>query len=408
MWSEKCSNPAKSDSNTNSQPTSNLTAQSDSSISAPYYYSDNGFNYNTYSKDLEAGYTMSGNNNNGDTQPLLGTAGSAGFGKPPKRSRLWSVFIFSGLAVLFTAVVYIFAFTIPNIQRFKPVPNLVRVNSLDEEHLPSYEDGSKLLLVGDVHGSYSELKQLLRKAKFRKNRDHLVMLGDFITKGDRSIDVIELAMDLGASCVRGNHENEILEMYAEYHHLPRPRVASSTSGNGTSSDQTLPYEVAEMPQMRTNRLDESDDDDLVRLLKPKHIEYLGSCPLILQLGDGFDRGFGAIAVHAGVMWNLDNLEEQDPTTVMTVRSVLPPDYVTASEESDGEPWYNLWNEKQRGIPRKDRIVVYYGHNARDGLNLQEYTKGLDSGCIKGRELSGLLISESKRGKYKEKLIQVDC
>jgi hypothetical protein len=321
----------------------------------------------------------------------------SGASKP--RSRRRKLVLFGVLLTALSSLFYLFLFRVPSMGALV-VPDLIRVESLHPTHYPDYDTGSRLVLVGDVHGSYRELKKVLKKAKFKVGRDHLVLLGDFITKGPRSLDVIDLAIDLNASCVRGNHENEILEMYAKYHNLPAPRIAAASSLSKEEEEHDdIPI---------SKREDLSDDDVLVRNLKPRHIQYLGQCPAILQLGDNFGRGYSAAAVHAGLMWNINDLEEQDPNVVMTIRSVLPPDFAVASEDSDGKPWSNVWNEKQEELPLQDRTVIYYGHDARSGLNIKEYTKGLDSGCVKGRELTAMVISDSKKGNYKEKLVSVDC
>lgn len=39
------------------------------------------------------------------------------------------------------------------------------------------------------------------------------------------------------------------------------------------------------------------------------------------------------------------------------------------------------------------MTVVYGHDAKSGLSLKEYTKGLDSGCVKGGKLTALVVSD---------------
>jgi hypothetical protein len=49
-------------------------------------------------------------------------------------------------------------------------------------------------------------------------------------------------------------------------------------------------------------------------------------------------------------------------------------------------------------------TVLYGHDAKSGLSLKEYTKGLDSGCVKGGKLTALVISDGGQ----QKTVQVRC
>ena len=79
---------------------------------------------------------------------------------------------------------------------------------------PSDHQKRRVIFVGDVHGHLKSLKSLLHKIKFdEKNGDHLVFVGDLVNKGPDSAGVINLAMDVGASAVRGNHEDNVLRAH---------------------------------------------------------------------------------------------------------------------------------------------------------------------------------------------------
>ena len=73
-------------------------------------------------------------------------------------------------------------------------------------------------------------------------------------------------------------------------------------------------------------------------------------------------------------------------------------------------------QKEKSAHDKDLTVVYYGHDARRGLNLKQYTKGLDSGCDRGDKLTAMVVwaelSRSKKGShqivYKEEPVQIHC
>lgn len=55
-------------------------------------------------------------------------------------------------------------------------------------------------------------------------------------------------------------------------------------------------------------------------------------------------------------------------------------------------------------PRSQTMTVIYGHYAKQGLNIREYTKGLDSGCVKGGKLTALVIEDGG----KQSIVQVRC
>ncbi|KAL3154850.1 hypothetical protein ABBQ38_011392 [Trebouxia sp. C0009 RCD-2024] len=71
----------------------------------------------------------------------------------------------------------------------------------------------RLIIIGDVHGCALELAQLLVKIKYDRGRDKLVFVGDLVNKGPNSLQVLRLAMTLGAAAVRGNHDDQALSAY---------------------------------------------------------------------------------------------------------------------------------------------------------------------------------------------------
>jgi hypothetical protein len=53
------------------------------------------------------------------------------------------------------------------------------------------------------------------------------------------------------------------------------------------------------------------------------------------------------------------------------------------------------------------MTVIYGHDARRGLSIGDYTKGIDSGCLKGGKLTALVIEHGQEG-IKTSLVHVKC
>lgn len=281
--------------------------------------------------------------------------------------------------------------------KFIEVPDLVRVKSLTPHHTPSHKHGNRLILIGDIHGKLDEFQELIEKVHFNPKKDHLVLLGDMVAKGPDSVGVLDYAMAFNASCVRGNHEDNVLHAYASLHKLPTPKISPPPQG-------ILDDIVANTP-LKTLK---SSDLDVAKKLEPRHIKYLGSCPAIISLGRVGFHNTQAVAVHAGLQWNIDTLEAQDPETVFTIRSLVPPDYKVAHEKPDGKPWSTVWSQKQDKRKKNDRMSVYYGHDARLGLNVREYSAGLDTGCYKGGKLTAMIISENKDGKPKHTIKHVSC
>src|ERR1700744_6498091 len=84
------------------------------------------------------------------------------------------------------------------------------------------------------------VEELLQKLDFDKERDHLIFTGDMIFKGPDSLGVVDLARDLGASCVRGNHEDRTLlalsSMRGNFAPAPTAPPESTTGEEKRSND----------------------------------------------------------------------------------------------------------------------------------------------------------------------------
>lgn len=67
--------------------------------------------------------------------------------------------------------------------------------------------------------------------------------------------------------------------------------------------------------------------------------------------------------------------------------------------------YQLWNKYQSYLPHKARSTVIYGHDSRRGLQLTKYTKGIDTGCVKGGKLTALVIRDDG---VQPDIVSVNC
>lgn len=109
-----------------------------------------------------------------------------------------------------------------------------------------------------------------------------------------------------------------------------------------------------------------------------------------------------VSVHAGLVPDTP-LEKQDPVHVMNMRTIDLKTRIPSSSH-DGTPWEKFWNHQQKKLKEKERTTIVYGHNRKRGLNIQEYTKGLDTGCAAGGKLTALVVDD----KGKTELVSVKC
>lgn len=289
-------------------------------------------------------------------------------------------------------------------------PNMIQLRTLDPDLLPvdgnsrsRHPRSRRLVFVGDIHGCKHELVMLLDKMKFNPKHDHLITTGDMIDKGPDSLGVVDLLLEMNASCVRGNHEDRVLQTRNSLQHMLAAPVGLEEQSKSPKEDDA--------------------ERALARSLGPEQAAYLQSCPVILRVGDVSAFRGEVVVVHAGLVPGVP-LVNQDPSSAMTMRVIDLRNYVPSRDHKPDRhsvPWTRLWNKVQKVIPNSQsrygqsaphserkklvpHMTVIYGHDSKRGLQLEQWTKGLDSGCVKGGKLSALVLSDG--GKHE--LVQVKC
>lgn len=89
--------------------------------------------------------------------------------------------------------------------------------------------------------------------------------------------------------------------------------------------------------------------------------------------------YNSVIVHAGLLPDR-NIDEQCVKDMYLMRNIVTTDdgSLSGSDRSnEGVPWVDLW---------KKPIKVYFGHDAKRGLQKTEHAWGLDSGCVYGKRL----------------------
>jgi hypothetical protein len=280
----------------------------------------------------------------------------------------------------------------------------------------------RLVIVGDVHGMMKSLEAILDKVSFDKNKgDHLILVGDLVNKGPDSASVIDLAMKLGASAVRGNHENAVLNAAAGINTTkdsplhPEGLIGSAAVPENPEAD--LPGDNArdaEVPDESgpATSAGNSTSQTAASVLSKRQLDWLAALPLILRaklprvptssLGDTL------IVVHAGLVPGIA-LEEQDPHAIMHMRSLVcasgDEDGFIPAEVSGEESWVMEWDRWQDRLASKTTVI--FGHDAKRRLQRSKYAIGLDSGCLYGHQLSAVVIGVSD-GEIEHRVIQVEC
>ena len=139
-----------------------------------------------------------------------------------------------------------------------------------------------------------ELKTLLSKADYTASRgDRVIFVGDLVNKGSQSAGVVQYAMDINATSVRGNHEDKVLRVWAG---AEEARLRAEARGKD-----------GEKAYNRFKRLlgsGKRDALEVARSLSEEQRMWLAGAPVALRLGDL--PGLGeVVVVHGG--WVLKSI-----------------------------------------------------------------------------------------------------
>ncbi|MGK7874114.1 MAG: metallophosphoesterase family protein [Xenococcaceae cyanobacterium] len=143
------------------------------------------------------------------------------------------------------------------------------------------------IVIGDVHGHYNALIQLL-EAIAPGNDDKVYFLGDLIDRGPQSSQVVEFVIQNNYQCLRGNHEEMLLDVL----------------GNGKISDEMFQAWLYSGGHSTVASYDNK--------IPQEHIDWMKTLPNYLDLGDIW-------LVHAGVHPQMP-IEEQTSEQFCWIRS----------------------------------------------------------------------------------------
>jgi hypothetical protein len=197
--------------------------------------------------------------------------------------------------------------------------------------------GPRTIVVGDLHGCYDELLDLLDKVSFG-SEDRLICVGDLITKGPKNREVLDRFMtDPQFTSVLGNHD-----------------LALRRRWNG----EKFKLKASQKPTHKELKKD-----------KDRYTPFLNQLPFSIDLGTH-------LVVHAGLR---PGLEFQSQTTEdMTELRSLGEDRASRK----GTPWYDVYDGEK---------IVLFGHWPSAEPRRGKKAIGLDTGCVYGGQLSAYIV-----------------
>lgn len=234
-----------------------------------------------------------------------------------------------------------------------PLP-AVRHKTVTKEEL----GGRNLLIVGDVHGCFDEMVELLEKCHSIDPDACTIFVGDLVNKGPKSLEVIRRVRELDAYCIRGNHD-EVCMMCWQQH-----------CEGGTPL-------LKEMEWMKQ--------------LTREELAWFSELPYSIHI-----PSHKILVVHAGLVPGVQ-LEDQNPDDLLHLRdlkrdstgSKWTPIRKGSRDQEGGErvPWASVWPGPEH---------VYFGHDALRLYQSYEFATGLDTGCVYGRKLTAMFPLMGRR------------
>ena len=197
--------------------------------------------------------------------------------------------------------------------------------------------GARTVVVGDLHGCYDELLDLLDKVSFG-SEDRLICVGDLITKGPKNREVLDRFMtDPQFTAVLGNHD-----------------LALRRRWNG----EKFKLKPSQKPTHKD--------------LKKEKDRYL---PLLNQLPFSIDLGTHLV-VHAGLRPGIEFCSQT--TEDMTELRTLGEDRASRK----GTAWYDVYDGEK---------IVLFGHWPATEPRRGKKAIGLDTGCVYGGQLTAYIV-----------------
>ena len=252
--------------------------------------------------------------------------------------------------------------------------------------------------IGDIQGCYSTFRRLLDSLRFDTARDRLWLVGDLVNRGPQSLAVLRFVKGLGARAITvlGNHDLHLLVVAAGHvkqHHGDTLNAVLRAPDRDELLDwlrrQKMMHAAGRyamvhaglLPQWSIARALTLAREVEAGLRSDDHDEFL-RCMYGNQPARWRDdlAGFDRLRVITNVLTRLrlctatgrmEFAHKGEPTG-------LPRGY---------RPWFKIPRRRHRAT------TVIFGHWAALGLYLESNVAGLDTGCVWGRKLTALRLSD---------------
>lgn len=215
----------------------------------------------------------------------------------------------------------------------------------------------KTIVIGDIHGCFSEMLALLAKVGHNPDEDRVLLTGDLTDRGPDVLGVIDYAIVHKFESVMGNHDHK----WVRYHKHQLKRAEDPTYKN---------------PMFRHHR------QAFYETMESRHHAYLAQLKPYIQMAPDW------IVVHAGLFPHIP-VEDHD-SKLWYIRWLHEETnaFVPLSGSMGRPPNAVFWTNRWRGPGS-----VIYGHTSTDGVKIENGTYGIDTACCYGGELTAAIFDD---------------
>jgi hypothetical protein len=195
----------------------------------------------------------------------------------------------------------------------------------------------RTIVVGDIHGCYDELTDLLDHLRIQPD-DQLIAVGDLVTKGPKNKEVLDLFIsEKRFRSVIGNHDRKLRQRW-----------------RGEPVRLTKDQRKA-LAELEPNR--------------DRYFEFLRSLPFTIDLNSH-------LVVHAGIRPGVP-LDQQTASDLTEIRTMG-----ADPTRRKGVAWFDIY----RG-PK----TIMFGHWPKKKPRRAPFAIGLDTACVYGGHLTAFII-----------------
>jgi serine/threonine protein phosphatase 1 len=211
-------------------------------------------------------------------------------------------------------------------------------------------------VIGDIHGCFFTLKNLVEKIITRYPNIQIYCVGDLVDRGNYSFEVVEFIKSQNIHCVIGNHD------YMFYSNMRDPFSIMAKSWNYNGAETTL--------VSYKEKLNEMDE----------HLDFIISMPLFFNLDDCFIS-------HAGIP--------------KIIKDKLPENILKDDEKLKEILNNDLFNQNSIIWTRSDLLNIgklqIVGHTHRKEIYFDEKANALyiDTTSYGNNKLTSVIVDQNK-------------